>query len=169
MTLGSTEQCDNCLLPVQAVEAEYELVEDSSPLDSLPSSPLVLEDSPPSSPLAEESFEMVTGRGEEGGLGPQDTSLLGGLPPTPHNSSVDLTREEVTPLANLKSGVEALISELSTGQEGEASTEVEKEAKGEAVKEVVEAEEKVEDVAEKVEEVEAIGTIREEVEESEQR
>ena len=149
----------------QAVEAEYELVEDSSPLDSLPSSPLVLEDSPPSSPLAEESFEMVTGRGEEGGLGPQDTSLLGGLPPTPHNSSVDLTREEVTPLASLKSGVEALISELSTGQEGEASTEVEKEA----VKEVVEAEEKGEDVAEKVEEVEAIGTIREEVEGSEQR
>ena len=75
----------------QAVEAEYELVEDSSPidslpsspLDSLPSSPLVLEDSPPSSPLAEESFEMVTGRGEEGGLGPQDTSLLSGLPLTP--------------------------------------------------------------------------------------
>ena len=144
------------------MEAEYELVEDSSPLDSLPSSPLVLEDSPPSSPLAEESFEMVTGRGEEGGLGPQDTSLLGGLPPTPHNSSVDLTREEVTPLANLKSGVEALISELSTGQEGEAST-------GEAVKEVVEAEEKVKDVEEKVEEVETVGAIREEVEGSEQR
>ena len=156
----------------QAVEAEYELVEDSSPLDSLPSSPLVLEDSPPSSPLAEESFEMVTGRGEEGGLGPQDTSLLSGLPPTPHNSSVDLTRE-VTPLASLKSGVEALISELSTGQEvreeGEATSEVEKEAKEEAVKEVVEVEEKVKDVEEKVEEVEAIGTIREEVEESEQR
>ena len=81
---------------------------------------------------------------------------------------MDLTRE-VTPLASLKSGVEALISELSTGQEGEAKTEVEKEAKGESVKEVVEVEEKVKDVEEKVEEVEAIGTIREEVEESEQR
>ena len=44
-----------------------------------------------------------------------------------------------------------------------------KEARGEAVKEVVEVEEKVKDVEEKVEEVEAIGTIREEVEESEQR
>ena len=150
------------------MEAEYEVVEESSPLDSPPSSPLVMEDSPPSSPLAEESFEMVAGRGEEGGL--QDTSLPEGLPPTPCNSSVDLARqaareeEGASPLAALKSGVEAFISELSPGpEEGEAGVITEVEAKGEAVKEVVE------DVEEKVEKVEAIGTIREEVEESEQR